>query len=298
MLRPRVKNGIKNNDRGARQLDKLLDNLPLTLSTTLVGTNISIVMASLMAVRAAESFGLKTDFSGIIVSLVMTFVILISDIIPKNWARRNPYHNARKLITPFLFMQQLLYLPSFAATAFSNFFISLFVRKQSSEQAVLVKNDFRILLRESENGGIITAEEATLLDAALDITAVQVKDIMVPAEKLIKINADVPIAEALATCRRHNLSRLPVTTKENDCCFIFSIYEVIGNNSCSENDPVSALKRPAPTVSINTPVTEILKTARSAMSIAPMMIVVDDSNHPVGLLTPQDIVRTLFYSVS
>ena len=100
--------------------------------------------------------------------------------------------------------------------------------REDENNALLLRNDFRLLLRESEDGGMLTREAAEILDRAVDFHGMKVGAIMTPSKEVLAVKADWSVAKALEFCRETHISRAPVYMNDDPKSWlgIFSIYNV------------------------------------------------------------------------
>ncbi len=291
---PRVRSGVKGGGRRASLILDKLNNLQLVLSTTLVGTNISIVLSSLMAVKFVKYCGFEGKFVSLITTITMTFVILIFDIIPKNWARQAPYKRTLILIYPYCFFGWLLYLPSVLISRFATWFVNLVSKQKNSHSQLFLRNDFRFLLRDSEAAKTISSKEVAILDKSVDFFRLEAKDILVPLEKVVTVKSNVLVKDALAICREKNYARLPVVNKNNEIIGVFSLYEVMNivENTIIQSLRVYDILRQVYYISEKLQVQEIIGASRDNNS--PLLLVKNEDSRVVGIVTAEDVIKSIF----
>ena len=292
---PRVRNGVKNGCKRAKLILNKLNNLPLVLSITLVGTNISIVLASLMAVRFVEYCGFKGRWVSFLTTVSMTFIILIFDIIPKNWARQAPYKRTLILIYPYCFFAWLLYIPGVLISTFSSWFVNLVSRNKKNHSQLFLRNDFRFLLRDSEAANTISKEEINILDKAIDFFKLQAKDILIPMDKVVIVKSDMLVKDALLVCQEKDYTRLPVVNQNGKIIGVFSLYEVmdIVENTIIQSLLVYDVLRPVYRINEDLQVQEIIGAAKEHNS--PLMLVEDEEKQTLGIVTAEDVIKSVFY---
>ena len=305
LRKSRVRHGVKNGVTGARILHFFITHPGYMLATTLVGTNISVVCASKMAKEGIASLGLEGTASMMGLTVVMTILLMAAEIIPKDWFRQSPYK--RCLIFAYLLKGAywLLYLPVRAMTTLSRWMTRLLKGAEEIEnsEAALMREDFRLLLRESENGGIIDSEAADILDRALEFHGALAKEIFIPKEKVVDAPADMTVKEAVRLCSENNVSRLPVRTTEENIgnlskwIAVFSLYDVIFSQSSDEwsGDEIKDHSRPLKSIHLDSTMASILMAAKNADS--PLLAVSSGDGSDakqVGIVTASDVVKRLF----
>jgi magnesium and cobalt exporter, CNNM family len=303
LRKSRVKHGVKQKVRRAEILDFFIHHPGYMLATTLIGTNICVVCASNSARRAAFSFGFEGVSSMFVVTGCMTVMLLLVEIVPKDWFRQQPYQ--RCLFFAYLLYASfiILYIPVSIMSAFTSY-ISRLVgkgKKASDAGRGLMREDFRILLRESESAHIIDAEAADILDRSLDFHDLTAKDILCPVGSVLEIPADMPVADAVAFCRKHRKSRVPVTMdtnvdKINNWKGIFTVYDALFDIPETEwkTTEVRDCLRPAGTVNEDAGMEDILKAAKSSGTRILIVCADDETQTHKGIVTPADVIKVLF----
>lgn len=303
LRKSRVKHGVKQKIRRAGILDFFIHNPGYMLATTLIGTNICVVCSSNAASRAALSFGYDSPAAMLVVTICLTFMLLVVEIVPKDWFRQQPYQRclffAYLLYTAFI----ILYIPALIMSTFTSS-VSKVVRKRKksgdSGQG-LMREDFRILLRESESAHIIDAEAADILDRSLDFHDLTARDILCPIGSVIEIPADMPVSEAVAFCRAHGKSRVPVTMdtsveEVNNWKGVFTVYDALFDIPEDEWETtlVRDCLRPAGTVPEDAGMDEILKAAKSSGTNILIVCADDETHKHKGIVTSADVIKVLF----
>jgi len=302
LRKSRVKHGVKQNIHRAAILDFFIRNPGYMLATTLVGTNICVVSSSNTARFAALEFGYKGPASMFAVTFIMTLMLLLVEIVPKDWFRQQPYQRclffAYLLYTAYI----ILIIPVKIMSSFTNYVSHLIKSKNNPDRnRGLMREDFRMLLRESESAHIIDSAVADILDRSLDFHNLSAKDILCPIGSVIEIPANMPIADAVEFCRKHGKSRLPVTmdtkvNETNNWKGIFTVYDALFDipEKSWKTTKVQDCLRPAGFVRENAGMEEILKTAKTSPTSI-LIVHSDDKNRThKGIVTTADVIKVLF----
>lgn len=305
LQRSRVRNGIKQGLKGAEILDYFLRHPSLMLSTCLLGTNICVVCSSIMAKKAATSFGYGTNYGLVITVILLTFILLTAEIVPKNWFRQQPYERCMLFVNVLYCSYFLLYYPILLLSGFTERVTKLSsVSSNPDTVNTLMREDFRILLRESEGYGLIDSEAVDILERAMDFHTIRVETIMITKEKVHDLPADTKIRDALLFCQENNISRVPVLQHIDGrkiWCGIFSIYDAIFNIEEEQWDHkmISDCLVPVNTIPENVSLNEVLIRTQQRYCATPLLIVTakEDKSDHVGIITPIDVVRCLFGEV-
>jgi CBS domain containing-hemolysin-like protein len=268
------------------------------LATTLVGTNICVVCSANMVKQATVEFGYDKPWHILAATTIMTLFLLAAEIIPKDWFRQYPYHRCMLFAYPLFIAYIILFIPVRIMAAFTSYTTRLFSGKASSENS-LMREDFRMLLHESEGAGIIDAEAADILDRSLQFHELKVSDIYLPLNKVDEIPGDMSLFEAVELCRNHKRSRLPVNfikTENHNWNGIFTLYDALFTIPEKEwkRTPVKECIRPIALISEDADMEDVLLKAKKSGS--PMLVVHSKGNKTkhIGIVTSKDVLKVLF----
>lgn len=293
--KPRIATLVKNGCKRAAIIQYILDRPALMLATTLVGTNICTVCASVLAKQVVLEAGMPKSSSAWIVTMILPIFLLFPEIIPKNWFRQSPSKRCTFFAPLLLFMLIILYPISKLISLFTNATATLFNHdSKNSQPNWLMRDDFSYLIRDSENAGIIDSEAADILDRSLQFHQLQVKDIVTPFRNVVHVSATTTIAEAAALCRQHDVSLLPIKAKHGEWIGIFSIYDAIFSTNEKTWDKliVTACMHKLFFLDSKQSLPEVIASAQK--NNCRMLAVRDDKGKAIGIVTPSDVSDKLF----
>jgi len=298
--KPRLENMVRKGDRRARILDFFIRRPSLMMSLCLFGTNVSVVCSALCTKNLVEASGIPGKWPLLVAEMVLTITLLAAEIIPKDWFRQSPFDRCRRFIPLLYFAYFVLYLPVWALARFTDMIVRLFsVKQMHGDSTILLREDFRLLLRESEEGKIIDPINAALLDKAVDFYQIKVGDLMVPAEKVLTIPASMTVSDAVVFCRTHGYSRYPVRVTGGSrevWAGVFSVYDAVYMIPDSEwsTTRVTACLRPLNRISSAADLGEAVRKSQNGST--PLLAVIDPENNTVnlGVISPLDVVKYLF----
>lgn len=300
ILKPRLRHALDNNVKGARILDFFLSHPGYMLSTTLIGTNICIAIASNMAKQGADSLGISSPAIMLAMTALMSTILLMLEIIPKDWFRQQPCQ--RCLIFAYILYASyiVLYVPVRMMSFFTGLIGKIAGRKESDEDSAkrLMREDFSLFLKDSESAGIIDSDAAEILDKSLDFGSLRARDVMQTISNVHQVELGDSIEKAVLVSKKSGRSRLPVAgaaSKQGERWKgLFSVYDAIFNIPESEwkTKEVSEILRPILSIDQNASLDEILDTAKK--SKVPLLAVSDEKGMQIGIVTPNDVVKQLF----
>jgi magnesium and cobalt exporter, CNNM family len=293
--KPRIATLVKNGSKRAAIIQYILDRPALMLSTTLVGTNICTVCASVLAKQVAIEAGMPKDNAVWAVTMILPIFLLFPEIIPKSWFRQSPAKRCTFFAPLLLFMLIILYPISKMIALFTIGMVKLFNRESTSSQPNwFMRDDFRYLIRDSENAGVIDSEAADILDRSLQFHHLQVKDILMPFRNVIHVSETTNIAEAAELCSKHDISLLPIKSQKGKWIGIFSIYDAIfsSNEKPWDKLTVTACMHELFFLESTQSLPDVISSAQK--NNCRMLAVRDEKGKAIGIVTPSDVSDKLF----
>ena len=294
----KLKNLVEAADPRALKLNDFLSKEGMFLGTTLVGTNISVIIASVLATRIfAEYYG--AGFSPVITTVVMVPLILVfAEIIPKIIARQFSVplalHTVTALENFFRIFRPLILIVNSAA----GLLLYPFRGQGVSRDMTFTKRDLKAFLYSGLETGEVERDELELIHKVLDFGGKQVKDSMVPLYKVSSISEKDTIKDLKGLVSLTGFSRIPVYKDRKDhITGVANIYDVLFRME-EETGRAAAVKD-----FIREPVhikqTDGLDIALTRLRhrTQPMGIVTDDRERVVGIITIEDMLEELVGSI-
>ena len=322
ILRPRAEHAAKNesgsSSSGARMVLFFLTHPGIMIATTLLGVNICVVFASLMAKKFMEECGLHGN-SGILISTCILSVVLLScEIIPKNWFRQAPFERCTHFIRLLYVTYLILYVPVRLFAAFTAFLNSSFAEKPGekggggggNENAAsggggkggsnaVMRENFRLFLRESEGSGSVDSETAGILDRAMGFPALTLGDIMIPLPEVPDIPSTFTMREAFNFAQSRGVEKLPVYIPDSSgaktqWCAIFSIYEAMYavNDNLWDTVRVTGCVTHIQMMRSDAKIIDALDISRKRR--ISLFVITDAKGSQLGVVPPEKIASMLF----
>lgn len=291
----RIATLVKNGSKRAAMVQYILDRPGLMLATTLVGTNICTVCASVLAKQVALEAGMPKSYSVWMVTLLLPIFLLFPEIIPKNWFRQSPSKRCTFFAPLLMLMFIILYPISKLIALFTSASVKFFDRnKNSAKPTWIMRDDFRYLIRDSENDGVIDSEAADILDRSLQFHHLQVKDIVTPFRNVVHVSATTTISEAAELCNKHDVSLLPIKSIRGEWIGIFSIYDAIfsSNEKIWDKLTVTACMHELFFLDSRQSLPDVITSAQK--NNCRMLAVRDGNGKAIGIVTPSDVSDKLF----
>lgn len=289
--RMRLRHFVRKGEKWARTLQSFLDNSDRLFGTTLVGTNLSMVIISVVAASVSvQMAGVAGEiFSTIGLSVL---VLVFSEFIPKAWFRSNALEKCRRFAA-VLQMFELALRPVYTCVIrISRFIVPDPGRSGSRTQPFVTKDDLMVLAGESVKSGVLTGEESLMIKKVLDLAARTAAQLMVPREKMVYVASDAGIDEFCDLVRRNRFTRIPVLDKaKNQFTGIINVFDVLAMTCEKKDRKLADHIRPPLLISEDTPVEQILPRARRLRQ--PMCLVARKDGEVIGLVTVTDLLANI-----
>lgn len=295
---PRLNHALENNSQAARLIKRFLDRPSYMLATILLGNNLVNSFSAIFFTTLMERLH-DAAWVGVLGSAVLTVIVLIfGEITPKVWFRQKPFVRCSVMVYPMTVFYWVSYPLVRGLTGFV-FLLNRLLPKGAGTVAevspALMREDFRMMLLESEEQRLIDPEARALLDNALDYHNAHVSDRMVPRAQVAVAYTDMNMTQLVALAERTGVSRFPVARSQApDATWIGTItvydaYFRVPRERWSEESLLDWV-RPALTIRGDAPVSQVLVRARTG---TPILIVRGDDGSQVGIVTPADVVTPL-----
>lgn len=250
--RTRLEAMARGGDRLARIALRATANLRRMISATQLGITISsLAIGALTALSIAQTFGawlagspftLATSGSAIVgsvlaIAIVAWFHVVFGELAPRSLALSHPERLAR-LLAPGIFVVEWVLRPF---TILINASAELVMRAVgqkvvSLEESLHSPEELRMLVEASEEGGVLEATPANLLEGVFEFSEKNAREVMTPRTEIDALPVDATLDETLALVEETRRSRYPV--------FDDSIDNVIGLVLAKDLIPI--LRQPAP----------------------------------------------------
>ncbi|MEM9251096.1 MAG: hemolysin family protein [Planctomycetota bacterium] len=270
----------------------LLAETRALLITLLLGNMVVNVLyftvGSVGMIRLVDAMGWPGWASVVGGLAVLAMIILFGELMPKLLAGRGPVRWSRLAAVPLLTVHRLLTPIRVASNVLVIGPLARLI-DPGTRPASLSAEELESLLQLSSRQGVIDPSEQRLLVQVLELSAMRVRDLMVPRVDIQGYNLDTPPELLIDTVRRTRLRHLPVYDQTID--------RVVGMVSSRR----VLLERPADAEAVRrlvTPARFVPEQQRAEQLMAelsrggePVAIVVDEHGGTAGLITIEDVVE-------
>ncbi|MFJ4485673.1 hemolysin family protein [Streptomyces longwoodensis] len=302
--RSELERAVERGERGASGALKAARNLTFQLSGAQLGitvTNLVVGMLSEPSIAKLiagplESLGLSASTSssvGLVLGTALStvFLMVVGELVPKNWAISSPLAVAKRVGTP----------QRWFSAAFRPFITHLnntanrFVRRLGIEPAEELASargpqELAALARHSAKEGALEADTAELFVRTLNLADLTAENVMTPRVQVIALEARATCEDVANATRATGLSRFPV--------YRGSLDSVVGTAHVKDVLAVPASRR------TRVPVAEIMREpllVPESLTVdrlldrlsgrRTMAVVIDEYGGTAGVATLEDIVE-------
>ncbi|MBT8046250.1 MAG: DUF21 domain-containing protein, partial [Pontiella sp.] len=288
--RLRLRHRLQQGDRAAKRLAFFLEDPGRLLGTTLVGTNLCIVIASVVSARLSTYLigpGGQV-LSGLLVSVCL---LVFGEYVPKAWFRAFPYYRSARFAEA-LYYSWVVFSPVGAAVTW---IAGLFVKEHESGQRDLCslanRDELKILTVEAEQNGVLTAEERAMIHQTVELADKTAGDIQKPLSQAVVVESGCSIDAFVDVARSNSFSRYPVRQPGTpEFAGIVDLFDVLTRNSTGSGT-ITPFIRPAVMIPHDVPAEDVMPRLRIARQS--MGLVADEKGEVTGLVTTSDILNQI-----
>lgn len=238
-------------------------------------------------------FGGRTLAIVVVLLLITSLQVVLGELLPKTVALRYPERLATATLPPMRISQWLL-RPLVAVFNGSAFWLmgKMNLQVEKGHTQVHSPQELAGLYRESAEGGLIDVAEREMLAGALSVSNRVVREIMTPRRRLVMVEKDTPIGDALQTLSASPYSRFPVTDGGEDVVGLVTLREIFTAHENGTAQTVGDVASEAMVVGEVFDVPPLLnKFSTEGVHAA---IVVNEFGTISGLVTREDAIEEIF----
>ncbi|MDD2237041.1 MAG: hemolysin family protein, partial [Kiritimatiellae bacterium] len=274
---------------GTKELDFFLRNPDQLFGTTLIGTNLCMVIVSVMAAGMA---GRLLGAAGSWVSSILTtlVVLIFAEYLPKAWFQSNPTMRTRHFGRLLRLISHLVQ-PAVRLLVWITKRIFPMKETHNASHHIITRDELRHLTMETERTGALSERERQMIRGVFDLERKTCRDIMTPRAEMVLVSSGMSREKLLELARRKKHNRYPVSQEADGR--IIGIVNILD----AAADPLHAAKtaaeymRPPQFISASTPPDEVLTRMRHTHQ--PIAVVVGTYDEVMGLVTLEDLLEEI-----
>ncbi len=188
---------------------KLFKKPERLLATTLIGTNISVIVSSFAANELfAVLFG--RPYSGFAILLLIPLVLIFGETIPKSISQNNAEAVALMAIYPLTLIMILLFPIISLSGSVAALVLGKKKRGEGSKNPFVTKEELKIILASEKI--LQEYHETVIVQRILDFTSARVKEHMTPLSKIVSMPSDSRSVDIVKAMTESGFSRIPIFT--------------------------------------------------------------------------------------
>ena len=284
-LRERAQSGHK----GARLVEGFLETPELLLATTLLGTNLSLLVFSVTVALALTGEG---SYGGelIAIAMVTPMTLIFGEVVPKTLFQQHANVVAERVVYPLrvasFLLRPLVWMVSSVATVISKMFGT------DGGRAFVTRQELALLLESEALEKEITKDEREMITNVLELSDLAVSDVMVPLSEVTALPETTTVAEAAGELADKQHSRMPVfRSRVDDVCGILHVFELLSVKANDQGKQIGSLATSATFVPESKPAVDLLVEFQGTGN--QMAVVVDEYGGATGIVTIEDILEEI-----
>jgi putative hemolysin len=266
----------------------LLDRKERILAVTLIITNLFHIAGGAVATKTFEQW--LGTFGPIVATVSMTCVLLIlSEIVPKAYFR----HHADQMLVAGAPVWKALSWVLAPVTLPVQLLSNLLSRLPGQQPKPLfsTREEIRLVVEESAEGGGLDEHEQEMLASALDYARKSVREVMVPIAEVALLPETSGTEDLLTLVRQRGHTRIPLYRERVDRIVgLVTVFDVLYDRD--RKPAVQSYARSARLVPDSKRINALfLEMQRERESLA---VVVNEFGACIGIITLEDIIEELF----
>ena len=291
--------------RGAKLALRQLEHINEYISTCQVGNTMASIgigalgepaLAHLLKGALGNGLG---HVVAIVIAAAVAYLLITStqitagEMVPKLYAIDRAERVARRIARPLQWFRILFHPFIVSLTIVSNAMLG--VLGVDPERRIArggSPDELKRLIRDSQAGGMLEANEATMLSGVFHLHEQEARQVMTPIPAVVTVDLAEDVQTALRRCIDSGHTRLPVTEDENQDRIRGVVHATGLARRLLDVGPqasIAPLVRDAPIVPETKPLDDLLaELQRQRTALA---VVVDEYGRVVGIVTIEDIVE-------
>ncbi len=202
----------------ADKIRRLLDEPRQLIISILCGNELINIAASInMASILLALYGDPNKATLANILILFPLLLLLGEVTPKTIAISNPIGLTTKVIArPMSLWLKLVAPLRWAVRQVAERVTNLIVGSEISQDNFVLVDEFRSLLEDSTEDGILSSTERTLIENLIKANETSVREVMIPRPLVDFIDGERPLPEIIAFVREHRIERAPVYRGHRD----------------------------------------------------------------------------------
>jgi len=281
-----VRKRASRGDKTAMLLEAFYKEPERILATTLVGTNLAVVIATVVFTLAVLRAGRPEWLS---VAILSPTLLTLGEIVPKTLFQQNANKIAPKVIGVLFLLSKALGPVRWVVESLSGAISR--VAGLGERKALVTREELKLLLRSSAataRESEITEGERRMIGNIFEFGSTTAEDVMVPLSEVFALPLGTSLRRAAEQVAAAGHSRVPIYRERVDLIVgVLHVFDLI--RAGARDGAVEDLMRPpvfVPPSQLAVEVLRLLQRERQGMAV-----VVDEYGGSVGIVTVEDILE-------
>ncbi len=295
---------IKQGNKKAIKVKKLIDNPSSFLATIQIGITLAGFLASAFA---AETFAdeivahlsninisvalLKTIIVIVITIILSYFTLVLGELVPKRIAMRYPEKIAYFMVGMISIIMKVTYPFVWVLTKSTNFISKLLGIKGEKENQI-TEEEIRLMITEGRDSGAIEPQEGELIFNIFKFNDTDVEKVMTPIGKVVAIEKNISNTELRRVIKDNKYTRLPVYDNTiNNIVGILNTKDIILSYAKNQKFVLKNILHKAYFVNEKDKIDDVFRNMQKSREA--ISIVLDENENVTGIVTMEDALEEI-----
>lgn len=270
-----------------------IENPNELLTTLLFIKTISYSSMVFSGVYLIKKIYTENLYIGISFFVLIIFVLLFSEMIPRLIARNNIYGVSKTLIIPLNTVRIVLKPLIKLFIHISRFIVEIFRIKVKDQMFEITEDEILTFLKAGTESGVFEEGEEEMITSIFEFSETTVKEILTPRRDVFALEAESKIDDVWNEILDQGFTRIPIYTETID--------KIVGtvhmkdllryDKQTGENLPIKDFMKEAYFVPITKPLVELLEEFK--LKQLHMAIVIDEYGGTQGIVTIEDLLEEI-----
>ena len=285
-------------DKKAKKVYDFILSPERFLVTTLIGTNISVVLSSSLITFFLINLDVRA--SNLWITFIFTpLVVIFAELVPKNIGLFFKEDFSCKVVNLISFFEKLFSPVGKSIEVVSKLLVKVFVKKARHRSFFVTKEEIKLLVKEIEKEGGIDKGEKEAIEEVFEFRSDRIKDVCVKTKRIVTFDYTDSYKTILATVKKHRFTRYPVFSaqggsasggKNKDIVGYINIYDLFYQGAVRWQQFI----RPIAKVGFNQKLHQIFTRLKSKKESIALVL---KGKKIYGIITIQDIIHEIMTSI-
>ena len=213
--RVRMRALAEEDDKRAKIVLEILEKHTRMLTAILIGNNIVNLSASALTTSLVLAH-FKSIYVGVSTFILTTFILIFGEIVPKRLAAGNAEEFCLKHAKTLQVYITLATPLCLVASSLAGLFLKLVKAEVGDPYSAMTEEDLKTYVDVGHEDGAIESDERELIYNVFDFSDAAAKDIMIPREDMVTIEAEAGYQELFGIFKENMYTRIPVYEEDPD----------------------------------------------------------------------------------